>query len=259
MRGFTCGALALAALVAAGCAARSPRSVAPPPAVVAPPLPVVSAVSLEAEPREYSGRCPTVVTFKGRMTVAGGPGVVTYRFTRSDGATAPTQTLAAQPGEQEIATTWTLGGAGEVFEGWQGVEILSPNPLVSARAPFRLDCTSSSVPPPEPGPGALTVTAVDLLADPRDYSGPCPVTIRFKGTITVEGEGGRLSYRFNRSDGAIPPTETLTVGIGGAKTVTSTWMLGRQPGGAFEGWQVLEVLPPHSARSRPAGFRIVCR
>lgn len=97
--------------------------------------PRVVAAMLRAEQPVYQGPAPQTVQFRGTIT-ANGPCNVNYTFLRSDGATGPVHNLAfAAAGSQPVSTTWTLG---RNYSGWQAIRVTSPNPLVSARAPFRV-------------------------------------------------------------------------------------------------------------------------
>jgi hypothetical protein len=88
----------------------------------------VTAMSLKAEPPAPGAPCPVTVKFAGQITT-NGPGLVTYRFIRSDGATGSDQTLEFKTAAtQSVATTWTLGGAGLTsYEGWLALRVLAPN------------------------------------------------------------------------------------------------------------------------------------
>ncbi|MFA7061078.1 MAG: hypothetical protein WC156_09690 [Pedobacter sp.] len=102
----------------------------------------VTKATLSPAKKVYSGDCPAKVVFKGTITV-NAPGIVSYIFTRSDGATdtitKKLKFLAA--GSKAVSTTWTLGGAAlPNFKGWQAIKILSPNPLESAHADFEVYC-----------------------------------------------------------------------------------------------------------------------
>jgi len=104
------------------------------------------------------------------------------------------------------------------------------------------------------------VTSVELTAEPREYQGPCPATVQFRGAITVEGGPGTITYLFLRSDGARGPVESMPVAVPGRKTIDTKWTLWRHPpDGPFEGWQRLVVLTPQGIESKPAGFRLSCR
>jgi len=102
----------------------------------------VTKATLSPAKKIYSGDCPAKVVFNGTITV-NAPGIVSYIFTRSDGATDTNikklKFLAA--GSKKVSTTWTLGGAARpYYKGWQAIKILSPNVLNSAHANFEVYC-----------------------------------------------------------------------------------------------------------------------
>ncbi len=115
---------------------------------------------------------------------------------------------------------------------------------------------TATPPPAEPAPANNTFRVVELTlrADPFNYKGRCPVTIRFTGRISVAGGGGTVSYRFLRSDGASAPVQSITFSQPGSKTVTTTWQLGK----SFQGWQAIQIYDPKELQSPRARFRIVC-
>jgi subtilase family protein len=109
---------------------------------------LVTAVSLTAVEPNLSRPCPIKVNFTGSITT-NGPGTVTYTFTRSDGATAPTFTLDfKEAGTQSVSTDWTLGHptALPAYEGWQTIKILSPNLKESNRetGAFAIKCDQNA-------------------------------------------------------------------------------------------------------------------
>lgn len=102
----------------------------------------VTKATLKPAQKVYSGDCPAKIVFKGTITV-NKPGIVSYIFTRSDGATdtkiKKIKFLVA--GSKSVSTTWTLGGASlPSYKGWQAIKILSPNALISAQANFEVYC-----------------------------------------------------------------------------------------------------------------------
>lgn len=109
----------------------------------APPAFRVVEVILRADPGEYVGPCPVTITFSGRISVAGGGGTVSYKFLRSDGASAPIQTLVFdEPGSKDVTDTWTLGGDSlPSFSGWQAIQIFDPEELTSNEATFSFTCS----------------------------------------------------------------------------------------------------------------------
>lgn len=134
--------------VPAGDPPATPSAPGPPPSrprpnTPDPPAPsgfrVVEAL-LHPDPADYTGPCTnglTRITFRGRIGVAGGSGVVSYRFVRDDGGADAVRTLSfAGPGTQDVQTTWDTG-----LPGWVEIEILDPAPLRSNRATFSVTCT----------------------------------------------------------------------------------------------------------------------
>ena len=103
----------------------------------------------------------------------------------------------------------------------------------------------------------LRVVEVSLRADPADYTGPCPTTIRFHGTIRVEGRG-TVSYTFPRSDQARGPVKTIEVESASAGQVETQWTLGRHSENPVERWQTLQIVAPRPLTSERATFRITC-
>ena len=111
--------------------------VAQPVAVIGNPFRAASA-ALKADVTNTAAKCPAAVAFTGNIAATGGSGAVTYRVTRSDGATGPVKTLKfGAPGTQTFTEAWTLGAT---TKGWLRIDVLTPNALASAQAPFTLDC-----------------------------------------------------------------------------------------------------------------------
>jgi hypothetical protein len=97
---------------------------------------------LRADPFEYHGSCPVTITFSGRISVAGGRGTVSYKFLRSDGASAPVESLVFEaPGSKDVSTTWRLGGPGFAYSGWQAIQIFDPEDVKSKQANFMIQCS----------------------------------------------------------------------------------------------------------------------
>src|SRR5215831_6872245 len=90
-----------------------------------------------------------------------------------------------------------------------------------------------------------TVTKA-VVAQPKIYPGPCPATIEFVGTIFVS-RPARVDYRWERSDGAMGPRESVDI-RSAAKSVTNSWRAGT-PRKAFSGWQRLRTLAPNTLTS----------
>lgn len=101
----------------------------------------------------------------------------------------------------------------------------------------------------------FTVTRVLVVAKPRTYSGPCPTTIEFLGTIFVS-RPARVEYRWERSDGTLGPRQFVDIRSAG-KGVTTTWRVGT-PRRVFSGWERLRVLSPNAISSNTAAIQIKC-
>jgi hypothetical protein len=101
----------------------------------------------------------------------------------------------------------------------------------------------------------FTVTRVVVIAKPKTYSGPCPTTIGFLGTIFVS-RPARVEYRWERSDGTVGPRESVDIRSAG-KGVTTTWKVGT-PRRVFSGWERLRVLSPNGIVSNTAAIQIKC-
>ena len=101
---------------------------------------VVTATTASVSPSTYSGACPGTFNFSGNITT-NGAGTVTYRWERSDGATAPTQTLTfnAAGTQPAAATSWQLGATGAF---WERVHVLTPNDISSNQATFTNSCNT---------------------------------------------------------------------------------------------------------------------
>ncbi|HQC38406.1 MAG: hypothetical protein PHX90_03475 [Thermotogota bacterium] len=102
----------------------------------------VTRVTASVSPPTYSGQCPKRFEFAGKITVDS-PGIVEYKWIRSDGASAPIQKIRFEKaGTLTVNTYWELSTEGEH---WQALQILSPNPITSARASFTLKCVTLGV------------------------------------------------------------------------------------------------------------------
>jgi hypothetical protein len=155
----------------------------------------VTHVYASVSPTSWSGKCPKRFEFTGKITVDK-PGVVKYKWIRSDNASAPVQTLRfRRAGSQIVKTSWQLSAPGQK---WEAIEILAPNPMKSNRAVFTLKCGPGLVAKPglikpgtviKPGiikPGTLTRACPDPAAHEirfrivRRYS-------QFRGRIRITG------------------------------------------------------------------------
>lgn len=101
---------------------------------------------------------------------------------------------------------------------------------------------------------SLQVISATLAASPEVYDGPCPVTIKFNGNITVKGKGS-VKYTFVRSDGATGPVYTLDFDGEETKPVATTWTLSPP---TFGGWEAIRILSPNELESGRAFFKGTC-
>jgi hypothetical protein len=104
----------------------------------------VTEAVLKADEARMSGPCPLKVVFRGFIT-ASGPGTVKYGFTRSDGTRSEAYAMEfKEAGTQAVSTDWTLGDASAMprYEGWQALQILSPNDMESSHetGSFSINC-----------------------------------------------------------------------------------------------------------------------
>ena len=203
----------------------------------------VSSLDLSVNPANYDGACPVTLNFRGRIATEGtAPGTVSYRFSKSDDSAMPIQQIEfAEVGAKTVSSSWQISRS---LSGWQELATSAPNEMTSARASFSVRCADP-----------FRVSTVTLAAAPTRYSGTCPVTINFKGTITTAGDHpGTISYRFARSDGASAQSQSLRFTSEGTKTVTNSWTIGK----SYTGWQQLIITSPKEVRSAQAKFTIDC-
>jgi hypothetical protein len=130
-----------------------PEPVATPAPAAAPaPMEVYSAppksgfrvieVLVHATPQNITGDCPQKIVFTARISAVGGSGLVSYKWLRNDGASAPVETIQFEgPGSKSIETTWQLGGPDSSYKDfWQQIEVFDPVSFLSNKAFFTLTC-----------------------------------------------------------------------------------------------------------------------
>jgi hypothetical protein len=103
----------------------------------------VAGVSVSVDQPIINGSCPAVFTFTATVS-ANDAGTVSYRWVKSDGTGSSTpQTITFDgAGEQTVSTTWNLGSTGfSLTDGWEKIQILSPNTLESNQALITLHCS----------------------------------------------------------------------------------------------------------------------
>lgn len=68
----------------------------------------------------------------------------------------------------------------------------------------------------------FAVTSVKLTSTPASYSGACPTTLTIKAEITSSA-AGKVTYRWERSDGVTMDKKSITFDKKGTKTVEFDW------------------------------------
>lgn len=215
-----------------------------PPPVTPTPVPfAVTGIIANVDSPNYNGPCPMVLNFNAVVT-ANGPGTVTYRWERSDGAFSQTQSIVfATAGSKTVGDTWQLGSS---YSGWLRLRVLTPVEAVSNQVYFIVNCSSGG------SGGSFYITGITISVDPATYTGPCPKAVNFSALIGASGPGV-VTYKWERSDGANAPVESVTFTAAGTKTVTTSWTRG---GGT--GWQRLHILTPDDVVSGQLSFTLTC-
>jgi hypothetical protein len=101
-----------------------------------------------------------------------------------------------------------------------------------------------------------TVTRVGIVAKPKHYSGDCPTTIEWIATIHVSHHPVKVTYQWERSDGAHGQRQEVEINAAGMG-VSDTWELGAA-GQHKTVWQRLHVLAPTGISSPTAPVKIDC-
>ncbi len=104
---------------------------------------------------------------------------------------------------------------------------------------------------------AQTVTRVGVVAKPQVWTGRCPAPLEFIGTIHVSRYPVRVTYVWERSDGAVGPRQSVEIRSAG-RGVSDTWQLGAR-GEHLRVWEQLHVIAPSNVRSPRAAVRVNCR
>ncbi|HEA20118.1 MAG TPA: hypothetical protein ENH87_04305 [Pricia antarctica] len=195
----------------------------------------------------FTGECPKKFEFEGLITV-NEPVTVTYTWLRSDGETAPENTLEfTEAGSKTVSTSWTLGANGNSYEDyWQQLKIVSPRETLSDKAEFNLQCEEN----PE-----ISVSAV--LEGDAEFTGQCPRKFDFTGEITVN-QPMTVTYTWLRSDGETAPENSLEFTDAGSKTVSTNWTLGANGNSYEDYWQQLKIITPEDMLSEKAVFNLNC-
>ena len=108
------------------------------------------------------------------------------------------------------------------------------------------------------GAGGIRITNVVVNALPNNYSGHCPVQVRFTARITAIGKG-TIKYRFVRTNLKAGPEKSLVFESAGSKEVSVNWKFGGRrypnPSGSF----YLEIVSPEPYKSDEAAYTIRCQ
>jgi hypothetical protein len=99
---------------------------------------VKSPIRLKTTSPRWDGRCPHEFHFAGTIT-SRGAGDVQFTWDRSDGASAPVETIHFTGPNQTrtVKTSWTLS---QTYSGWEQIRVTSPNFIRSNKAGFTLRC-----------------------------------------------------------------------------------------------------------------------
>jgi WD40 repeat protein len=95
-----------------------------------------------------------------------------------------------------------------------------------------------------------------LRADPDNYDGACPVTIKISGRITAAGGSGKVRYQLFRKDGSpVEEEKELTFDSPGSKDVTATLKVNDSTSSdSVE----LRILEPKGVPPLTAAFQVQC-
>ncbi|NNF68018.1 MAG: hypothetical protein HKM98_10970 [Gammaproteobacteria bacterium] len=127
----------------------------PVPAKPARLVSLIKAVTFDADPAQYQGKCPVGVRFNGKIT-SNRAGTVKYRYISHDGRESPTFTLKFARAETKATRKWSRtlskpdtknkiampGGRASKWDhqGWQRLDVLEPKPTGSVTANYKVDC-----------------------------------------------------------------------------------------------------------------------
>jgi hypothetical protein len=180
--------------------------------------------------------CPASVSFSADITVDG-PGTVTYRWEQSDGVVSKDMTATfTKAGTQTLTYSFDVNKSGTY---WARVRTLKPK-VMTASSYTSIIVTCESI--------VTLVVVTDATASGR----PCPSTVTFSGSITVNGPG-KVSYCWQQSDGVVTPARTLTFPSAGTQCVTHSWSVNTS--GTYSA--ILTTITPTSLSSENGATVIV--
>lgn len=148
----------------------------------------VTKVKVIVNPASFNGKCPKQFYFKGQIT-SDSAGIVEYKWIRSDGATAPVQTIRFErPGTMGVSSTWTIN---RNYAGWKSIRIIAPNHIGSPRVSFKLKCLAMIQPVQRVRPAQVrAVTMRRFCPDPAAYEIRFEIvnrTSQFNGRVRITG------------------------------------------------------------------------
>lgn len=219
-----------------------------------------SANGMLARDHQYSGSCPVDLKFDWGV-ISSDTATVAYSFTRSDGGHSSNARSTSLPANRSvpILDEWRLGANTPQFasySGWVELNIDSPNP-VRNRIAFTIHCGSSA----SVRVGGSAFSANGQLARDHQYTGPCPVDLKFDWGV-IGTEATPVTYSFTRSDGG-HSSNSLAINLpqgNRSVPILDQWRLGANtPKFAdFAGWVELHIESPNPVANR-IGFTLHCR
>lgn len=99
-------------------------------------------------------------------------------------------------------------------------------------------------------PGQVTLASVSV--NPTSFTGSCPRTVTFNGSITTDGPA-TVRYQWVRGVAA-GSIRTITFDAAGTQTVTGDWTLNQS--GTYE--MYLHIIEPNDTRSNVARYTLTC-
>jgi cytochrome b len=198
---------------------------------------------------QYAGSCPVALKFSWGV-ISSEPTTIQYTFVRSDGGRLNGTRTADLPGGNRsvpIYDDWQLGADTQEFQsfhGWVELQIESPNP-VSQRIAFTIHCGAPAAASVRIGGASLRANG--QLAQGFQYSGSCPVALRF-GWGVIGSEPTTITYTFVRSDGGrLNGTRTVDLPGGNRSLpIYDDWQLGTNSPQFqnYTGWVELQIESP---------------
>jgi hypothetical protein len=219
-----------------------------------------SANGLLARDYQYTGSCPVNLKFDWGV-ISTEPTTATYSFVRSDGGHSSTSQSIELPNANRsvpIIDEWNLGANTQQFanySGWVQINIESPNPI-SQKINFTIHCVGAGV-----RIGGSAFSANGLLARDYQYTGSCPVDLKFDWGV-ISTEPTTVTYSFVRSAGGHSST-SQSIELPNANRsvpVIDEWNLGAntQQFTTYSGWVQINIESPNPI-SQKINFTIHCQ